>query len=173
MATRDFSILGPNTAPDASGSTFFSPLEVEMGLTTAAFGTTLGLQMLAPAAGGDHGVYGSFTIPEGYVDTPVIVVRGILDGLPSGVTMAFSMAYTLGKADSEGVDVAYEEDLFENSTWTGYADEEIIEFSASLTPSAAWVAGDEVFFYLTRDDANDDTTTNFILTSLRFKFNDA
>ncbi len=171
MSTQEIPILGPMTAPDASGDVFFEPLETAMTLSTAAFGTLLGCTMQFPT-GSDIGFYGKFNVPPGYVDTPVLVIRGVLDGTPASI-LAFGFQQ-LGRDDSESIDIALETaDLASNSSWTGYADKDLYEETIAITPAAAFVTGDEVFYYFFRDDSVDTQTTDFILTGLFFRFEDA
>ena len=169
MATHDIPILGANTAPDASGEVFFEPLESAMTLGTAVFGTTLGLTMLAPT-GTDIGVYGKFNIPQNYVGTPVLVIRGAIGQAAS--TLAFGIDF-IAREDSEAIDTAYTDtDLANNATWTGYVAEDMYEETITLTPAAAFVVEDEVFFFLYRDDSVDTQTGEFHLTGLFFRYND-
>ena len=169
MATHEISILGAMTAPDSSGDVFFEPLEVAMTLGTAAFGTLLGLTMLAPT-GSDIGFYGKFNIPQNYVGTPVLVIRGALGEAANTLAFGFQQ---IGRDDSEAIDTALEaEDLANNATWTGYAAEDVYEETITITPAAAYVAGDEVFFFFFRDDSVDDQTGEFHLTDLAFRYSD-
>ncbi len=170
MATHDIPILGAMTAPDSSGDIFFQPLESAMTLATATFGSLLGMTMLAPT-GSDIGVYGKFNIPQNYVGTPVLVIRGALGEAANVLGFGFQQ---IGRADSEAIDTAFEaEDVASNSTWTGYAAEDIYEETITLTPAAAYVKGDEVFFFCYRDDSVDTQTGEFHLTGLFFRYSDA
>jgi len=171
MATHDIPILGAMTAPDASGDVFFEPLETAMTLGTAVFGNLLCATMEFPT-GADIGIYGKFNIPQNYSGTPVLVIRGVLGGTPASI-LAFGVQQ-LSRADSEAVDTVLEaQDLANNSTWTGYAIEDMYEETITLTPAAAYVAGDEVLFFFFRDDSVDTTTFDFHLTGLFFRYNDA
>lgn len=170
MATREIDILGAMTAGDSSGEAYFQPAEVAMTLGTAVFDTLRVLTMLAPT-GSDIGVYGSFTIPQDYVDTPIIVIRGVIAEAANVLGFGFQQ---ISRADSEAFDTAFEvEDLASNSDWTGYAAEDMYEETIVPTPAAAWVAGDEIMFFAFRDDSVDDQTGAFHATSLRLRYNDA
>jgi hypothetical protein len=69
--------------------------------------------------------------------------------------------------------VAYEtEDLASNSTWTGYAAEEMYEETITLTPASAYTVGDTVLLSFYRDDSVDTTTFDFLLTELAFRYSD-
>jgi len=171
MATLDLPILGAMTAPDNSGKVYFQPAEAAMTLGTAAFGTLLVLTMEAPATAGDDGFYGKFNIPQNYSGTPVLVIRGAIAEAANVLGFGFQQ---LSRADSELVDTALEaEDLASNSIWTGYVAEDMYEETITITPAAAYVAGDEVLFYFYREDGADTQTGDFHLTGLFFRYNDA
>lgn len=170
MATHDMPILGAMTAPDSSGDIFLEPLEAALTLGTAAYGNLLCLTMLAPT-GSDIGFHGKFNVPQNYVGTPVLVIRGILAQAAS--VLAFGFSHT-PFAHSETIDAAFADtDLAENSTWTGLVAEEMYEETIALTPTAAYVVGDEVFFFLFRDETQDTQTGEFHLTGLFLRYNDA
>lgn len=169
MATHDLPILGASTVPDTSGDVFFEPIEIAIA-TTAANLSMLGVTMQFPT-GSDIGLYGKFTIPQNYVGTPVLVIRGILDG--NSGTVAFGLQQTGGIADNETSDVVFEsEDIasFDSST---YSDEDVFEETITITPGSAYVAGDEVHFFFYRDDSVDTTAIELSLTGLFFRYQDA
>ena len=171
MATHEIDILGAMTAPDTSGSVFFEPAESAMTLGTAVFGTLLVCTMQAPAGGGDVGLYGKFNIPQNYSGTPVLVIRGLLGEAANTLGFGFQQ---LGRDDSETFDAALEtEDIANNATWTGYVAEDMYEETITITPAAAFVAGDEVVFFFYREDTNDDQTGEFHLTGLFLQYADA
>lgn len=154
--------------PDTSGDIYPSKISIELTMTNAKDQDCL---MMEFPTGSDIGISVMFTIPQNYAGSPVLVIKGILDGTPANV-LAFG-AQQLGRDDSEAVDTAYEtEDLANNSTWTGYADEDMYEETITLTPASAYVAGDTVFLFFYRDDSVDDTTFNFLLTDLLFQYSD-
>lgn len=164
--TTQIPILG-NFSPDSG--VYLSKLDSELTLTNAK---TQFCYVLPFPTGADLGGELLFSIPTNYSADPVLVIRGILDGTPANV-LAFG-AQQLSRADSEGVDTAYEsEDLANNSTWTGYADEDFYEETITLTPAAAYVSGDTVLLKLYRDDNVDTTTFNFLLTGLFFQYTEA
>lgn len=170
MATREMPILGAFTAPDASGDIFQEPAENAMTLGTAAFGTLLVFTMLAPT-GADIGIYGKFTVPPDYAGSPVLVIRGALGEAANTLGFGFQQ---VSREHSETIDVAFEvEDLANNATWTGLVAEDIYEETITITPSAAYVAGDEVFFFFYRDDSVDTQTGEFHMTGLNFQYSDA
>jgi hypothetical protein len=157
------------TIPDTSGDVYFSQLDIEMSLTNTKLQSCLVMEY---PTGSDIGFELAFTVPQDYSGSPVLVIKGVLDGTPANV-LAFG-AQQLSRDDSEAVDTAYEaEDTASNSTWTGYADEDMYEETITLTPAAAYVAGDTVYLSFYRDDSADTTTFNFLLTDLLFQYSDA
>ncbi len=169
MATHEIGILGAMTAPDDSGDVFQEPLETALALGTVDLGELLCMTMLAPT-GADIGLYGKFNIPQNYAGTPVLVIRGVIGEAAN--TLAFGVQQ-LGRGDSESIDTALEaEDTASNATWTGYAAEDLYEETITLTPAAAYAAGDEVFFFFYRDDSVDTQTGEFHLTGLFFQYSD-
>jgi len=162
--TVQIPILNHTLAPDSG--VYVSKLSSELSLTNAK--QQLCVVMPAPS-GADLGFELAFTIPQNYSSSPVLVIKGVLDGTPANV-LAFG-AQQLSVADSEAVDAAYEaEDTANNSTWTGYADEDMYEETITLTPASAYVAGDTVLLKFYRDDSADTTTFNFLLTDLLFQY---
>lgn len=130
------------------------------------------LCIVIPDPSADIGLEVIFEVPQDYSSTPVLVIKGVLDGTPANV-LAFG-AQLLQRTDSEAVDTAYEaEDTASNSTWTGYADEDFYEETITLTPSSAFVAGRSVFLKFYRDTSADTWTGNFLLTDLLFSYTEA
>jgi hypothetical protein len=168
MATLEIPILNASSQPDTSGDVYLVPLDVALTLTNAK--RQLGFFMAFPT-GSNVGLEVLFTIPQQYAGTPVLVIKGVLSGTPASI-LAFG-AQQLSRADSESVDTAYEaEDTASNSTWTGYADEDMYEETITLTPAAAYQVGDTILLSFYRDDSVDTTTFDFILTELLFRFSD-
>jgi len=167
MTTYRMSIIG-GFAPDTSGDVFPSFLDVELSMANAKH---IPCYVMDYPTGSDIGGELVFSIPKNYAGSPVLVIRGILDGSPANI-LAFG-AQQLSRADSESADTAYEaEDTASNSTWTGYADEDHYEETITLTPAAAYVVDDEVHLKLYRDESVDTTTFNFLLTDLLFEYSD-
>lgn len=169
MATFDMPIINSSFAPDSSGDVFQEPAEVAMTLGTAALDTLMVWTMLAPT-GADIGMYGRFNVPQNFSSTPVLVIRGVLGEAAN--TLAFG-TQMLPIADSETFDAALgSEDTASNGTWTGYVAEDMyVETITLSTPTFA--VGDEVNFFLYRDDSVDDQTGEFYLTGLFFRYNDS
>lgn len=147
------------------------PIKLSQAMTLTNAKEQLAIVMPYPT-GTDLGFEVSFDIPENYSSSPVIVLRGVIDGTPAS-TFGVGVQQ-LSRADSEAVDTAYEaEDTASNGTWTGYADEDVYEISITLTPASAYVAGDEVLCKIYRDDSVDLTTWDFLLLNAYFEYTEA
>jgi hypothetical protein len=153
--------------PDTSGDIYPSKISIE---STGTAKDQNCLMMEFPT-GSDIGTSVLFTIPQNYAGSPVLVIKGILDGTPAN-DLAFG-AQQIGLSDSDAASTAYEtEDLAENGTWTGYADGDMYEEAITLTPASAYSAGDTVFLWFFRDNDQDTTTFNFLVTDLLFQYSD-
>lgn len=127
------------------------------------------LAVVLADGGSDEGFYGSFNVPQNYVDTPVIVVKGILDGVMTSVTLQFGVQ-GITKDDNEAVDAAYcTEDT--GNTSADHADEDLAEVTITLSSFTGFAAGDTVFYYFFID-ATGTYTGNFLLTDLLFRYDD-
>lgn len=165
--TIRMSILNHTLAPDTG--VYISKLSSQLTLTNAK--QQLCIVMPFPT-GSDLGFEVAFKIPENYSADPVLVITGVIDGTPANI-LGFG-ATQLSRADSEAVDTAYEaEDTASNSSWTGYADEDQYIETITLTPAAAYVAGDTVYLKFYRDDSVDTQTIDFLLTDLEFQYTEA
>ena len=112
MATLQMSIFG-RFQPDTSGDVYPSFLSVELSMTNAK---RIDCMVVEYPTGSDIGGELIFTIPQDYYGSPVLVIRGVLDGTPANV-LAFGVQQ-LSRDDSESADTAYEtEDTASNSTW--------------------------------------------------------
>lgn len=169
MTTFPMSVYG-RFQPDSSGEVYPSFLDVELALGNLSPGRIDCMVMSYPT-GSDIGGELVFTVPQNYAGSPVLVIKGVIDGTPAN-TLAFG-CQQIAVADSETIDVAYEaEDTASNSTWTGYADEDEYDESITITPAAAWNPGEKVLLYFYRDDDVDDTTWNFLLLDLLIQYSD-
>ncbi len=169
MATIDRSILGALTQADSSGDIHVEPLENAGAgaLATAAFGTLPGITMEAPT-GSDIGIYGKFSIPQDFVGTPLLVIRGMVHEGANVLGFGFQQVPV---ADNETLDVAFEAEDIASAT-VSHAAEDMYEEIITITPSA-YTAGDEVFFFFYRDDSADTQTGEFSLTGLFLRYNNA
>jgi hypothetical protein len=164
--TTQLSIIG-NFSPDTG--VYLSKLTSQMSLTNVK---TQFCWVLPFPTGADLGGELSFTVPQNYSSTPVLVLVGVIDGTPAN-TFGIG-AQLLQVAASATIDAAYEaEDVASNATWTGYADEEMYTLSITLTPSGAFVAGNTVYIKFYRDDSVDTQTIDFLMTDLLFQYTEA
>ena len=164
MTTQSISILNQSTMLDVG--VYPSRLDAELALTNAKIQTCI----LMPApSGADIGFSTEIQVPENYASAPVIRLWGIIDGTPANV---FGVGVQLlERAASDSVDTAYEaEDLANNSTWTGYADEDYYFIDITLTPSAALTPGRVLLLKVFRDDSVDTQTINFLLMDALFRY---
>jgi hypothetical protein len=164
--TTEISVIG-DFSPDVG--VYLSKLTSQMSLTNVK---NQFCWVLPFPTGADLGGELSFTVPQNYSSTPVLRVVGVIDGTPAN-TFGIG-AQLLQVAASATIDAAYEaEDTASNSTWTGYADEEMYTLSITLTPSGAFVAGNTVFIKFFRDDSVDTTTWDFLMVDLLFSYTEA
>lgn len=163
--TTQISILNQSVAFDVG--VYISKLNSQMSLTNPK--QQICIVMPFPT-GSDLGFECLFSIPLNYDSSPVLVIRGVLDGTPAN-TLAFGVQQ-VSLADSESVDAAYgSEDTASNSTWTGYADEDM--YQETITLNTTYAPGDIALFKFYRDDSVDTTTFDFLLTDLLFQYSEA
>jgi hypothetical protein len=168
MATHRIPIIGAMTVPDSTGECYFDNVNNQMTLGTSA-ARNLVVVLKDPTA--DTGFYGSFTVPKNYVGTPVIVVRGILDGTVGATSADFEFSY-VALADNESFEAGWVESVtFNSGNTNGWADEDVIEVSGSC--SANFAVDDDVFFYFKRDQGTDDFVGDFHVTGLFFQYADS
>lgn len=148
---------------------YVSRLDRELSLTNAKKQACI---VMPFPTGADLGFEVGFQVPQNYASSPVIRLWGVIDGSPANVLGVG--AQLLERNASETVDAAYEtEDIANNSTWTGYADEELYFIDITLTPSAAFTPGRMVFIKIFRDDNVDTQTINFLLIAALFRYTEA
>ncbi len=164
--TVEIPILNHSVTPD--DGVYFSRLDVELSMTNAKNQMCV---FMPDPTGSDIGLEVNFRVPQNYSSTPVLVLRGVIDGTPAST---FGVGAQLLPVDtSETIDAAYEaEDTASNATWTGYAAEEEYEISITLTPSAL-NAGETVYLYVYRDDSVDTSTWDYLLTGLFFSYTES
>ncbi len=173
MAIHRQPIMGFSTIPDSTGECFLSPLSVEMALGT---GLMKSLAMVLKDPSADTGFYGSFTVPQNYVNTANIVVVGIFDGTTGTTTVSFQFNY-IDRADNETLEATWDETVsFDSPTTSGYTTEDYVEVSAAALTDANFTAGHQVFFYHIRDQSAEVSggfVGDFHVTGLYFEYNDA
>lgn len=127
--------------------------------------------------GSDEGVYVKFSIPQNYVGSPVLVIRGILDGAPSnGDDLGFGFRKR-AVANNESADGTFDaeqtaQDTDIGSTGSAYSNEDLYEETITLT-AGDYAAGDEVYGYVYIDASGTTYAGNFLLTSVEFQYADA
>jgi hypothetical protein len=126
--------------------------------------------------GADEGVYVRFSIPKNYVGSPVLVVRGILDGTPgASETLGFGFRKR-AVANNESADGSFDAEQTASETigssGTNHADEDFYEETISLT-AGDYAVDDEVFGYLYLDTSGTTYGGSFLLTSLYLQYADA
>lgn len=168
MATHRIPILGPGTMPD--DGVYPSPIRLQLTMGTGP-GNELCYVMPEPAGGGDLGLSGKFSVPKDYVGSPVLVVRGIMDGAVDTNDVHFGVQM-LGLADNEAYDAALEAEdtaTFQSNT---YADEDVFEETITLTVTLA-VDDDVAYHFYIDDSGATPWTGNVLLTGLYFQYSDA
>ncbi len=167
MATLRRSILGPGTMPDAG--VFQAKISTQLTLGTANGSELAYVLDCDPAS--DLGIWGNFTVPKGYVDTPVLVISGIIDGTVGTEDIHTGMRL-LGLADNEAYDAALEAEDTATFQSNSYADEDVFEETITLTVTLA--ADDKVTFHFYIDSSGATPFTgNILVTDLEFQWNDA
>lgn len=141
--------------------------------------TTIGNQIayVIVDAGSDVGVHARVEIPKNYVGSPVLVVKGILDGAPGASdTLGFGCT-GIARADNETVDVAYGSEDAASATigsgGTSHSDEDFYEETITLTNLGAPAVDDTLFLYVYLDTSGTTYAGNFLLTSIELQYADA
>lgn len=171
MATKRIPILGASTVPDSSGDCFPDAVVNQLSLASAP-GNEMCFVMVDPNGGGDHGLYGKFSVPQDYSGSPVLVIRGILDGAPTTTAIAFGFQ---GKplADDEAYDAALATQDIASASSVSQSDEDVYEETITLTNLGTLAAADDVDFFFFIDDSVHTFTGNFLLTGLFFQYADS
>lgn len=153
------------------------PLDLVSNQITAAAAPSVGGQLCYVLAdgGADEGVMVRWEVPQNYVGSPVLVVRGILDGAPSAAHVLGFGCRKRAVANNESADGTFDAEQTASETigsnGTNHADEDFYEETISLT-AGDYAAGDEVFAYIFIDASGTDYTGNFLLTALDFQYSD-
>lgn len=172
MATRRGpSLLNANASLD--DGPFFDKVKNQLTLTNAAVGEELVLVL--SDGGADEGFTGKFEVPQEYVGSPELVIKGILDGAPAAAnTLGFGVT---GKntTDKDSVDAAFStEDVVSEtigSNGTGHGDEQHYE---KVLPLSNFVvaAGKTARFYVFLDSSGTSYGGNFLLEDIFFQYSD-
>jgi hypothetical protein len=174
MATRRIDIsLGPASALDSD--VFQNLVGNEI---TAAASPSVGdiLATVLADGGSDEGWKDRFEIPQEYVGTPKITIKGILDGAPGASdTLGFGFRKR-AVADNESADGTFDAEQTVSATigssGSGHSDEDDFELSITLT-AGDYAVADSVYFYFYIDASGTSYTGNVLITGVDFEFVDA
>ncbi len=167
MATQDLPILGSALMLDANVT--FDKVKNQLSLANSPGEEGCIVLPAAATIAADTGIRGNFTVPQNYSSTPVLVIRGILDGAPSTLVIAFG-AQMLPLADDEAYDAALGTQDIASASSVSQADEDIYEETITLTNAGTFVAGDVVPYFVYIDDSVHTYTGKFLLTGLFFRY---
>lgn len=150
-------------------------IATHLSLTNATIGNQTGY--LVVDAGSDVGLHCRVEIPKNYVGSPVLVVRGILDGAPGASdTLGFGCT-GIARADNETVDAAYGSEDAASATigsgGTAHSDEDQYEETITLTNLGAPAVDDTLYLYVYLDASATSYAGNFIFTSIQLQYSDA
>ena len=153
------------------------PLDLIANQITEATSPSVGdlLAYVLADGGADEGVWVNWHVPQNYVGTPVLVIRGLLDGAPgAGDDIAFGVR-PRAVADNEVSDGTFDAEqtaqVTDASTW---GDED--EYEETITLTGTYAAGDTVHAYVYIDASGTSYTGNFLLyaeNSIFFQYADA
>lgn len=156
------------------------PLDLIANQITEATSPSVGdlLAYVLADGGADEGVWVKWTVPQNYVGTPVLVIRGMLDGAPGASdTLGFGVR-PRAVADNEAADGTFDAEQTASATigsgGTNHADED--EYEETITLTGTYAAGDSVFAYVYIDASGTSYAGNFLLyadDSVFFQFADA
>jgi hypothetical protein len=171
MALHRYSVLG-GERPDSG-----VPLDLVSNQITAAAAPSIGnmLVYIVVDGGADEGLYFSFDIPENYVNTPKIIVKGILDGAPGAAdTLGFGFRKR-ASADNEPADGTFDAEQVASATigsnGLGYSDEDEVFMSITLT-AGDYAVGDQVKGYVYLDATGTTYVGNFLWEDVIFQYGD-
>ena len=173
MATLRRSVLGFTTVPDSG----VFPDTVGNQITEAT-APSIGTQLCYVLAdgGADEGLYFSFSIPKNYVGSPVLVIKGVLDGAPGASdTLGFGFRKR-ATANNESADGTFDAEQTVSSTigsgGSAHSDEDLIETTITLT-AGDYAVDDQVYGYVYIDASGTSYAGNFLLTAVEFQYADA
>jgi hypothetical protein len=172
MATYRKNILG-GEVPDSG-----VPLDLVSNQITSAAAPSVGNTLCYVLADGgtDEGIYGSFTVPKNYVGSPVLVVKGILDGAPGASDVLGFGVQKRAVANNEAADGTFGTEELGSSTigssGSGHSDEDLFEQTITLT-AGDYAVDDTVFFYVFLDASVNTYAGNVLVTSVEFQYADA
>lgn len=168
MATDTIDLLNHSVIPTSS-DVFQATMVSQLTLANASGKELCFVLPAAATISADAGLEGSFRVPENFASGPTLVIRGVLDGAPTTLVIAFGAQMTPG-ADDESYDVALGTQDIASASSVSQVDEDHYEEVITLTNAGTFVIGDEVpwFFYI--DDSVHTYTGLFLLKELLFKY---
>jgi hypothetical protein len=144
---------------------------------TAAASPSVGdiLAVVLADGGSDEGWKDRFEIPEEYVGTPKLIIKGILDGAPGASdTLGFGFRKR-AVAKNESADGTFDAEQTVSTTigssGEGYSDEDHFELEIALT-AGHYAVEDDVYFYFYLDASGTSYTGNVLITGVDFEFTD-
>src|SRR3990172_4223984 len=152
------------------------PLDLIANQVCEAASPSVGDLLVYVLVGGtDEGVWVKWTVPKNYVGTPVLVIRGMLDGAPgAGDDLAFGVR-PRAVADNEAADGTFDAEqtaqVTDLSTWTNED-----EYEETITLTGTYAVDDSVFAYVYIDASGTTYVGNFLLyaeDSIFFQYSDA
>ena len=152
------------------------PLDLIANQITEAASPSVGDLLAYVLVGGtDKGVWVKWTVPKNYVGTPVLAIRGMLDGAPgAGDDLAFGVR-PLAVADNETADATFDaEQTAQVTDLSIWADED--EYEETITLTGTYAVDDSVFAYVYIDASGTTYVGNFLLyaeDSIFFQYSDA
>lgn len=167
MATHRLPIMGFATKPDVGA--FFAPINTQIAAGNVDGGELALVLDCDPAS--DIGCRGSFHVPKNYVGSPVLVIRGIIDGTVGTEDIHTGMTL-LGRADNEAYDTAHEAEDTASFQSNSYTDEDVFEETIALTVTLAVDDDVNYHFYIDSSPAT-PFTGNILVTGLFFQYSDA
>ncbi len=167
MATHRLPIMGFATIPD--DGPFFAPIKTQLALANVDGGEEALVLDCDPAS--DLGCRGSFSVPKNFVGSPVLVIRGIIDGAVGTEDIHTGMTL-LGRADNEPYDTAHEAEDIASFQSNAYADEDVFEETITLTVTLA-VDDDVNFHFFIDSSPATPFTGNILVTGLFIQYSDA
>lgn len=167
MANQDLPILGHQTELD--DNVFQDKVVNQLTLASAPGEELIFVLPAAATIAADTGIRGGFVVPQNFSSTPVLIIRGILDGAPSTLVIAFGVQMKV-LADDETYDAALGTQDIASASSVSQADEDIYEETITLTNAGTFVAGDNVDFFFYIDDSVHTYTGQFLLTGIFFRY---
>jgi len=169
MATAQIPILDISTNLDPGGDVFPSKIKSQLSLANARGEENCIVLPAAATISADTGLDGSFTVPQNYASTPVLVIRGILDGAPTTLVIAFGVQMK-PLADDEAYDQAIGTQDIASASSVSQVDEDIYEETIALINAGTFAPGDDVSYFQYIDDSVHTYTGLFLLTGLFFRY---